>query len=142
MDLCPCGSEKEYADCCQPLIDGDQVAETAEALMRSRYSAHAKKAFDYIFDTTLPANRQEDDRKGTAAWSRKLDWQRLEVRQVDAGGPDDDKGTVEFVARYRKNSKAFEHHEIAEFVRVDGRWYFKDGAAPQPVQAVGPYCSG
>jgi SEC-C motif-containing protein len=136
MDLCPCGSENAYADCCQPLIDGDTHAETAEALMRSRYSAHAKKEFDYIYDTTLPANRQEDDRKGTAAWSRKLDWQRLEIRQMDAGGPDDDKGTVEFVARYRKNSKAFEHHEIAEFVRDDGRWYFKDGAPPPPVQTI------
>ncbi len=136
MDRCPCGSEKEYADCCQPLINGDRTADTAEALMRARYSAHAKKAFDYIFETTLPANRQEDDRNGTAAWSRKLDWQRLEVCRVDAGGTDDEKGTVEFVARYRKNAKAFDHHEIAEFVRDDGRWYFKDGQAPQPVQAI------
>ena len=136
MDLCPCGSEKAYTDCCQPLIDGETHAETAEALMRSRYSAHAKKAFDYIYDTTLPASREEDDRKGTAAWSRKLDWQRLEVRQVDAGGPDDDKGTVEFVARYRKNSKPFDHHEIAEFVRDDGRWYFKDGTPPPPMQTI------
>lgn len=136
MDLCPCGSEKSYADCCQPMIEGDQTADTAEALMRSRYSAHAKKVFDYIFETTLPANRQEDERKGTAAWSRKLDWQRLEIRSVDAGGPDDEKGSVEFVARYRKNSKAFEHHEIAEFVREDGCWYFKDGQPPQPVQTV------
>jgi len=136
MDLCPCGSEKEYAKCCQPLISGEQSAETAEALMRSRYSAHAKKAFDYIFDTTWPGNRQEEDREGTAAWSRKLDWQRLEVRNVEAGGVDDEKGMVEFVARYRKNAKAFDHHEIAEFVRQDGRWYFKDGHAPQQVQAV------
>ena len=136
MEFCPCGSEKEYAQCCQPLIGGEQQAETAEALMRSRYSAHAKKEYDYIFETTWPANRQEEDRQGTAGWSRKLDWQRLEIRNVDAGGPDDDKGTVEFVARYRKSAKAFEHHEIAEFIRQEGRWYFKDGHAPQPVQSV------
>ena len=136
MDVCPCGSEKAYTACCQPLISGEQNAETAEALMRSRFSAHAMKAFDYIFDTTWPDNRQEEDREGTAAWSRKLDWQRLEVRNVEAGGVDDDKGMVEFVARYRKNAKAFEHHEIAEFVRQDGRWYFKDGHAPQQIQAV------
>ena len=104
--------------------------------MRSRYSAHAKKAFDYIFETTLPSNRQDADQKGTAAWSRKLDWQRLEVRNIENGGPDDEMGTVEFVARYRKNGQAFDHHEIAEFVREDGRWCFKDGQAPQPVQAV------
>jgi SEC-C motif domain protein len=136
MEPCPCGSEKAYADCCQPLISGERTAETAEALMRSRYAAHAKQAFDYIFDTTYPGNRQEDDRKGTAAWSRKLDWQRLEIRNVVAGGPDDTTGTVEFVARYRKNEKAFDHHELAEFVKEDGRWYFKDGQPPAPVQVV------
>jgi SEC-C motif-containing protein len=81
-------------------------------------------------------NRQDDDRKGTSAWSRKLDWQRLEVRNTEKGGPDDSAGTVEFLARYRKDSKAFDHHEIAEFVREDDRWYFKDGHAPQPVQAI------
>ena len=43
MALCPCGSEKIYTECCEPLIKGDRVAETAEALMRSRYTAHAKK---------------------------------------------------------------------------------------------------
>ena len=136
MERCPCGSEKDYSDCCQPLIKGERVADTAEALMRSRYTAHAKKEFDYIFETTLPSNRQDADRKGTAAWSRKLDWQRLEVRHSEKGGPDDSVGTVEFLARYRKDGKAFDHHEIAEFVREDGRWYFKDGQAPQPVQAV------
>jgi SEC-C motif-containing protein len=136
MDLCPCGSEKAYAHCCEPLIEGQAHADTAEMLMRSRYSAHAKKKFDYLFETTLPESRQEEDRKETAAWSRKLDWQNLAVRSVEAGGPEDEKGTVEFVARYRKNGKAFEHHEIAEFVRQEDRWYFKDGQAPQQVQSV------
>ena len=80
MDQCPCGSEKAYANCCQPLISGEENAETAEALMRSRYSAHARKAFDYLFDTTYPGNRQAEDHDGTAAWSKKLEWQRLQVR--------------------------------------------------------------
>lgn len=136
MELCPCGSEKEYLDCCQPLIKGERAAETAEALMRSRYTAHAYKEYDYIFDTTLPSKREESDRKGTAAWSKKLEWQRLEIREVEKGGPDDATGTVEFVARYRKNGKAFDHHEVAEFIREDDRWYFKDGKPPQAVQAV------
>lgn len=136
MDPCPCGSRKTFADCCRPLIDGNRHADTAEALMRSRYSAHVIKAFDYLSDTTWPANPQQDDRKGTAAWSRKLDWQRLEIRNVDQGGPDDTTGTVEFVARYRKNGRAFDHHEVAQFERKEGRWYFKDGQPPQPVQVI------
>ncbi|WP_246804675.1 YchJ family protein [Desulfosarcina cetonica] len=104
--------------------------------MRSRYTAHAKKAFDYIFNTTYPGSRQEDDRKSTAAWSRKLDWQRLEIRKVEAGGTDDTTGTVEFLARYRKDGKAFDHHELAEFVKEEDRWYFKDGQPPAPVQVI------
>jgi len=136
MEECPCGSAIAYTDCCKPLIEGNRPAETAEALMRSRYTAHATKAFDYIFDTTHPDSRKEDDRDSTAAWSKKLDWQRLEIRNVEKGGADDDHGSVEFVARYRKNGKAFDHHEIAEFVREEGRWYFKDGQPPQPVQVV------
>jgi SEC-C motif domain protein len=136
MEECPCGSTIALADCCQPLIEGERSAETAEALMRARYTAHAIKAFDYIFDTTHPDSRQDDDRKSTAAWSKRLDWQHLEIRSVEGGGVDDEKGLVEFVARYRKNGKAFDHHEIAEFVREDGRWYFKDGQPPQPVQVV------
>ena len=136
MDLCPCGSEKAYEECCQPLISGERQAETAEALMRSRYTAHAKKEFDYIFDTTHPDSRDENDRKGTAAWSRKLEWQWLKIQDVANGGPDDDTGTVEFIARYRKNGKAFDHHELAEFIKADDRWYFKDGQPPATEQVV------
>ena len=136
MKDCPCGSNKEYAACCEPLFTGEKTADTAEALMRSRYSSHAKKQFDYIYDTTHPDTRKESDRAETASWSRKLDWQRLEIRDVEGGGPEDATGRVEFVARYRKNGRAFDHHEIAEFERQDDRWYFKDGKAPQPVQVV------
>lgn len=136
MEPCPCGSQKDYADCCQPLIRGERIAETAEALMRSRYTAHAKKEFDYIFNTTHADSHREEDRKSTAAWSRKLDWQRLEIREVDKGGPEDATGSVEFVARFRKGGKAFDHHEVAEFVREEGRWYFKDGQPPSPAQVV------
>ncbi len=136
MQECPCGSGIAFADCCQPLIEGQKVAETAEALMRSRYTAHATKAFDYIFETTLPESREEDDRKGTEAWSKRLEWQSLSIRNVEKGKVEDESGLVEFLARYRKNGKAFDHHEIAEFVRRDGKWYFKDGQPPQPVQVI------
>jgi SEC-C motif domain protein len=136
MKRCPCGSEKDYSDCCQPLIMGERTAETAEALMRSRYTAHAKRQYDYIFETTHPDHRQESERKGTAAWSKKLDWQWMKVRRIEQGGPDDSTGTVAFVARYRKDGRAFEHNEIAEFVRMDGRWYFKDGQAPPAEQVI------
>ena len=54
MERCPCGSEESYEKCCRPLIEDGQPAATAEALMRSRYSAYVKWKTDYIYDSTHP----------------------------------------------------------------------------------------
>ena len=63
MELCPCGSEIEYQKCCEPCHTGAAPAKTAEALMRSRYSAYVKGAIDYLIDTVLPEQRFDLDRK-------------------------------------------------------------------------------
>jgi SEC-C motif-containing protein len=135
MEQCPCSSGKDFSECCEPLIQGKNEAKTAEALMRSRYSAHVKLAFDYVHDTLHPSKRTEEDRQG-ADWSKKFDWQSLDIVRTEAGGPDDDTGIVEFIAKYRKNGKAFGYREVATFAREEGRWYFVDGEAPEPVQSV------
>jgi len=49
---CPCDSTVKYNDCCQPHHSGISLPLTAEALMRSRYSAYALKLVDYLVDTT------------------------------------------------------------------------------------------
>ena len=51
---CPCGNEQEYSQCCEPFIEGVKHAPTAEALMRSRYTAFVKKADGYIKSTLAP----------------------------------------------------------------------------------------
>ena len=136
MGLCPCGSSKEYAQCCRPLIKGEEQAATAEALMRSRYSAHVNVEVDYIHDTTHPDKREGYNRQAVAAWCKRSEWQALEVVGVTDGGEDDQTGTVEFIARYREKGKLVKHHEIAEFARKDDRWYFVDGQAPKQEQIV------
>ncbi|BBD09151.1 SEC-C motif domain-containing protein [Desulfovibrio ferrophilus] len=50
---CPCGSGKEYTACCEPIINGTP-APTAEALMRSRYSAYVVGNIDYIQTSLAP----------------------------------------------------------------------------------------
>ena len=50
---CPCGSGDPLDDCCGRYHQG-HPAPTAEALMRSRYSAYALGLVDYLRDTTLP----------------------------------------------------------------------------------------
>lgn len=136
MEQCPCGTGKSYTECCEPLIKGDEAAKTAEALMRSRYTAHAKSEIDYIYDTTHPDKREGYDRDGVAAWTKKSEWQSLEIIKSKDGGTEDQEGVVEFVARYREKGKPVRHHEVAEFSKVDDQWYFTDGNTPKPVTMV------
>ena len=136
MDACPCGSGGTYTDCCEPLIKGRQAAETAEALMRSRYSAYAKTEIDYLYETTHVSQRDKFNREESAVWSKKAEWISLEIIRTECGGREDISGTVEFVARYREKERMVKHHEIAEFVRENGAWFFKDGHSPKPEQAI------
>jgi SEC-C motif-containing protein len=39
---------------------------------------------------------------------------------------------VEFIARYVEKGQTVNHHEIAQFRREEGFWYFYDGQAPKP----------
>jgi len=68
MSECPCCSGRNYAECCEPLISGAVAAQTAEQLLRSRYSAHAVGAIDYIVDTNHAATRDSIDRAATEKW--------------------------------------------------------------------------
>jgi SEC-C motif domain protein len=136
METCPCGSERPYDDCCRPLIEGRQNAETAEALMRSRYSAFVKTEIDYLCSTIPPAQQKNFNRPEAVKWSENSEWEGLEIIETGEGGPDDEAGTVEFIARFREKDKKVEHHEIAQFGKIDGRWYFIDGQAPKPKTVV------
>ncbi len=126
-EKCPCMSGKSYADCCEKIIKGTEKAKTPEALMRARYSAYAKVEVDFIVNSTHSIQRDSNDREEIRRWSEKSDWESLEILNTGKGGKDDETGTVEFVARYRDRGVAMEHHEVAEFRREKGDWYFYDG---------------
>jgi SEC-C motif-containing protein len=132
---CPCGSGRELQDCCGPIIDGTPAA-TAEALMRSRYSAYALKKTAHILATHDPATRADVDEDGTRDWAARTTWKALEIVDTKAGGPNDDTGEVEFVARFAdENGRELTHHERSTFVRRDGYWYFVDGVTPKQAPA-------
>ena len=52
-EACPCGSGIRYGGCCGRLHDGF-TADTAEALMRSRYCAYVLGREDYLRETWHP----------------------------------------------------------------------------------------
>jgi SEC-C motif-containing protein len=140
MNKCPCGSKLLYSQCCEPIIKGEKPAQTAEQLMRSRYSAYAKKELDYIFQSTHPNQRGEYDEAGTRRWSEKSQWDGLEIVNSKMGGEKDTKGTVEFIAHFRYKGNKQYHHESADFLKENGTWYFCEGhTVPQkPVVRTEP----
>jgi SEC-C motif-containing protein len=72
---CPCGSGRSYAECCEPYITGKEKAPTAEALMRSRYSAYVEHEIDYIINTCHRGGGKADiDYKSTSDWSGQSKW--------------------------------------------------------------------
>jgi SEC-C motif-containing protein len=121
--MCVCGLPDPTEACCGAIIAGRTRAETAEALMRSRYAAYALGEIDWI----LATHEGRVDRASTEAWSKRSEWLGLEILSRHAGGPDDDEGEVEFVARFRVAGKEQRHHERARFRKRNGRWIYADG---------------
>lgn len=125
--LCPCGSQKTFRECCHPLLSGQSQAATAEALMRSRYSAFATGDIDYLIVTLHPGKRQPQDRELLAGALHHTHWLGLQVRTCENGLETDEKGTVEFVATWSEAGQSGFLHERSRFVKEDGRWYYVDG---------------
>ena len=121
---CPCGTGLPYADCCGRLHDGTAAAATAEQLMRSRYSAFAVGAADYLVATwhpiTRPARLQLDD---------DVRWTGLDVLSTTDGSLLAAEGTVEFRAHSVVDRAAGAQHENSRFVRDGGHWRYLDGVS-------------
>jgi len=116
-NLCPCGSEIEYDQCCQSLLMAKRSVATPEELMRSRYTAYVKKNIDYLAKTLHPNLRKEFDYKATLEWAENSNWQKLEVLNTESN-------IVEFVASYTENGSLRRHHEISVFLEEAGCWYY------------------
>ena len=118
---CPCQSGQSYSACCQPYHQG-KAAPTAEALMRSRYTAYTLKLEDYLLQTWHADTRPIalDLANGTAT-----KWLGLKVNRAEMQS--ETTATVEFIARFKVHGKAERMHEISRFVLIEGRWYYLDG---------------
>jgi len=110
---CPCGTGLPFAECCGRFHAGEP-APTAEALMRSRFSAFAVGDAAYLLATWHPSTRPADLELDDARWYR------LDILGRSHGGPLDTTGTVEFEAFHRGGSQ----REHSAFVREAGRWYY------------------
>ncbi|MFC7818898.1 MULTISPECIES: YchJ family protein [unclassified Streptomyces] len=115
---CPCGLSEPYAKCCGRFHAGTASAPTAEALMRSRYSAFVKGDAGYLLRTWHPRTRP-----ARLDLDPGMRWTGLEIREATGGSAFHATGTVTFRASYRGGSL----HERSRFERVDGAWVYVDG---------------
>ena len=136
MDMCPCGSEVNFEECCEKYFMGDEKAPTAEALMRSRYTAYAEHNYRYLLESLHPAYRKDYDEEATKQWAESSEWTGLEIVNTVEGSENDSTGEVEFIANFRIKEHDLTHHEIAKFEKVDGVWYFVEGEDVKPAPVV------
>ena len=118
---CYCGSLTTFESCCQKFIDFSQNAKSPEDLMRSRYSAYATQAIDYLIATTAFFQRQSLSKREVLIWSQSNQWNKLEIIVSTLN-------TVEFKAYYTdSNNFPFIHHEKSTFIIEAGKWCYVDG---------------
>lgn len=165
MTLCPCRISPKlaflsqpvaYSDCCQPYHDSlldnksDKAvgikAESAERLMRTRYSAFVWVLPDYIVKTTLPAQQGLLDVTEIEKWARETNWAGLEIIEHT---PKLGKrhAQVEFKAYYTTLDDTQAHHERSTFTKVKDKannatWYFLDPTVTMNVSQKQPCICG
>jgi SEC-C motif-containing protein len=125
-EICPCGSGKNYNECCEPIIKKDTFADSPEALMRSRYSAYAKEEIFWLRDSLEEKQRKDFDEKGAHQWSKQSEWMGLSIIRSEID-EENNSGLVEFIAKYKQGGIAREHREVSEFVRQNGKWLLTEG---------------
>ena len=119
---CPCCSGKLYEDCCQPYHTKEKFPPTAEALMRSRFSAFAIANGDYLWETTSPNKRQFHNKKDLQEWGEINQWTKLEIVNKPSANK------VEFKAFYiDEDGNEQLHHELSQFKLIRNRWYYVTG---------------
>ena len=133
MTLCPCGSTRAFDECCGPIIAG-APASTAEALMRSRYTAFANRTLDHVERTHAPEVRDDFNRAEAERLAEECEWKSLEVRRATETG---DTAEIEFVVQFRREQHTITQAATSCFRRDNGQWlYISNTLNPQITQHV------
>lgn len=118
--LCPCGSTLIFSRCCQRYITQKQSPKTPEQLMRSRFSAYATKAGQYIFDTYGAIPQLQQSVTKIQSWADECIWLALEVHQATDN-------RVDFSAYYVVDNTLCELREQSTFSLEQDQWRYIDG---------------
>ncbi len=121
---CPCESGLMFENCCQQVIVGAVTAKTAEALMRSRYTAYVVRDSAYLLATWHPSTRPSD-----LNLDPEQRWLGLKIMPEQTAGVETH-CQVEFIARYKIAGRAHRMHERSRFICENGTWFYLDGEFP------------
>ena len=127
---CPCRKKSEttsYDACCGRYHCGSADAPTADALLRSRYTAFVRQDADYLLRTWHASTRGV-----RVDFTPDQQWLLLRILQSKSEG---DTAIIEFVARSRIAGRSHVLHEVSRFVREDGCWFYVDGDLDQSAES-------
>ena len=125
---CPCNPNLAFQDCCARYHLGTP-ADSAQQLMRARYSAYAKQNIEFIRASSLPAQQALLDIAAIREWSQNSQWLGLEVI-AESISSNQRHAQVEFIAHWQDASGRHQHHETSLFIKPAERWYFYDPNVP------------
>lgn len=131
MSQCPCDLSIDYLACCGSYIEKQETAKTPEALMRSRYSAYTQAKIDYIKKTMLGKPLVGFNDNDTALWAKQVKWLGLQIITSYIDPTDENTGFVEFVASYMEKNTIKTIHELSQFQRHNGHWFYTDAIPPK-----------
>lgn len=115
---CPCGGPC----CCAEIISGAGKADTAEHLLRARYTAFVLGKMEFVSATTHPKSRTEELDQANRQWSEESTWHGLQVLKSKPEG--ENVSLVTFEAYFTRHGNQQTHRERSRFERVDGEWFF------------------
>lgn len=125
---CPCNPKIPFSSCCEPILKGEKRAPTAEALMRSRYSAYVLGHSLYLLKTVHPFQvHPETINTAVEATLREIKWTGLDILKTDQGMDPDSQGMVEYIASYTLKGEPFTLHEKSQFIKMEGEWKYTTG---------------
>ena len=121
---CYCGNLKSYVSCCEKVHKNITNAKTAEQLMRSRYSAFVLANGDYLMKSHHSKTRPTSEKKLIVAWTKSVNWIKLEIIETTKGLESDTKGTVTFNAYFYELGTMDVIHEKSAFIKEDNHWKY------------------
>lgn len=95
--------------------------------MRARYTAFTLADMAFLHTTSTGPALENYDEDIARQWAENSDWLGLKVIRTSKSPTDPNVEFVEFIARFMDGEREKSAHEISEFRKVDGKWYYYDG---------------